>query len=107
MILRSNFLLLTLLLSLPAGENVLAQRSQRPRTIPQRVRKYHLDEPRTRLEEFQDRLEQVIYKGFITIGAVNGRNGSAEVAAVELRSTAEPTRDGAGHPVIRVVPSER
>jgi hypothetical protein len=51
-----------------------------------------LDEPRTRLEEFQDRLEQVIYKGFITIGAVNGRNGSAEVAAVELRSTAEPAR---------------
>ncbi len=92
MILRCNLLLLTLLLSVPAAETALAQRSQRPGTIPQRVRKYHLDEPRTRLEEFQDRLEQVIYKGFITIGAVNGRNGSAEVAAVELRSTAEPTR---------------
>jgi len=74
------------------SETALAQRSQRPRTIPQRTRRYYLDEPTTKLEEIQDRLEQAIYKGFLSIGTVSGRNGSAEVNAVELRSNTEAAR---------------
>ncbi|HEY6121630.1 MAG TPA: hypothetical protein VIV66_16850 [Pyrinomonadaceae bacterium] len=74
------------------ASNVLAQRPQRSRTIPQSARKYYLDEARTRLEEVQDRLGQVVYKGFMSIGMISGRNGSAELNIVELRSANEPGR---------------
>jgi bifunctional DNA-binding transcriptional regulator/antitoxin component of YhaV-PrlF toxin-antitoxin module len=83
---------LTIVLLTTLGQQTLAQRSQRQLTIPQRTRKFYQDEPRTRLEEIQDRLGQVILKGFMNIGEINGRNGSAEVSAVELRSTAESNR---------------
>jgi hypothetical protein len=70
----------------------LAQQPARSRTIPRRTRKYYLDEPRTRLEEYQDRLETIIIKGFMGIGTVNGRNGSADISAVELKDTSDATR---------------
>ncbi len=75
-----------------ACETMFAQRPQRPRTIPQRTRKFYLDAPATKLEEIQDRLEQVIYKGFLSVGIVSGRNGSAEVNALELHINSEPAR---------------
>jgi hypothetical protein len=85
-------LVLLAVLLLPFADVVLAQQPPRSRTIPSRTRKYYLDEPRTRLEEYQDRLETVIIKGFMTIGTVSGRNGFADVTAVELKDTTDSTR---------------
>jgi len=73
-------------------ETAVGQRPQRSRTVPQRARKYYLDEPRTDLEEFQTRVQEVVLKGFINVGAVNGRNGWVQVSAVELKSPAYSTR---------------
>jgi hypothetical protein len=85
-------LVLLALVLFPFAEIALAQQPQRSRTIPKRTRKYYLDEPRTRLEEFQDRLETVVVKGFMVIGTVSGRNGLADVSAVELKDTSDATR---------------
>ena len=85
-------LVLLALVLFPLADVALAQQPSRSRPIPKRTRKYYLDEPRTRLEEYEDRLETVIVKGFMGIGTVSGRNGSAEVSAVELKDTADSTR---------------
>jgi hypothetical protein len=84
--------MLLALVLFPFAEVALAQQPQRSRTIPKRTRKYYIDEPRTRLEEYQDRLETVIIKGFMGIGTISGRNGAAEVFAVELKDAADGTR---------------
>src|SRR6185295_6654661 len=85
-------LFIIVLVSFSMAETVVGQRPQRSGTQRQRARKYYLDEPRTDLEEFQDRLQEVILKGLINVGAVNGRNGWVQVSAVELKSPAYSTR---------------
>jgi hypothetical protein len=68
-------------------------------------------EPRTKLEEFDSRLETVIVRGSTHVMTLTGRNGSARVDAIELRDESngtratgvilelrDPTRQDATHP---------
>jgi hypothetical protein len=70
----------------------LAQQPQRNRNVPKRTRKFYLDEPATKLEEYQDRIEAVIIRGFMSIGRIGGRDGAVDVSALELKDTSDSTK---------------
>jgi len=78
-----------LILTLTVCTPLVTLQAQRPQTIPRQMRKFYLEQPRTSLEEMDGRLGTVIVKGFMPIGTITGRGGSAEVSAVEIKSNQE------------------
>lgn len=72
----------TLLILGPLVDLVLAQR---PPMRPRRSINFELEEPRTRLEEFEYRQETVLIRGSTTIAPLEGRLNSIRVQALELR----------------------
>jgi hypothetical protein len=81
--------LVMLILTASLGNSALAQkRSYESRTD----RLCGFGEPRTRLEEFDGRLETVLIKGSATIATFNPRVGAVRIDAIELRDAGNSTR---------------
>ena len=70
-----------ILLTVPLVELANAQR---PGPRPRRTVEFDYEEPRTRLEEFENRIETVLIRGWTTVGPIEGLN-SIRVQALELR----------------------
>lgn len=86
--LTRSLILSALILGLSFGSVVAQGRGPR---IPPR-REFQPYEPRTNLEEFENRLETVLIKGYTFIATLNARNGVARVRAMEIRDGGNSTR---------------
>jgi hypothetical protein len=82
-------ILWTVIVIVLASNSVFAQR---PRYQPPLRQPCDWLEPRTKLEEFDSRLETVIVRGSTHIMTAIGRNGSVRVDALELRDEGNATR---------------
>lgn len=58
--------------------------AQRPGPRPRRTVEFDFEEPRTRLEEFENRIETVLIRGWTTVGPIEGLS-SIRIQALELR----------------------
>ncbi|HUE82048.1 MAG TPA: hypothetical protein VMM84_08025 [Pyrinomonadaceae bacterium] len=58
--------------------------AQRPGPRPRRTVDFDFEEPRTRLEEFERRIETVLIRGWTTVGPIEGLS-SIRIQALELR----------------------
>ncbi len=68
--------------------------AQRPRTRPQSnsATRCEIWDYRTKLEEFEDKHETVLIKGYTVVSTLAVRDGTARVDAVELRDSDNATR---------------
>jgi hypothetical protein len=82
-----SVILLALIVAASFG-SVCAQR--RDRLPPSRDPQFYA--PRNKLEEFEGRIEAILFKGQTWVGNLRAQNGSARVEAIEIRDTRDSTR---------------
>ncbi|MFS8086093.1 MAG: hypothetical protein ACMG6H_10720 [Acidobacteriota bacterium] len=84
---RSSLLLCTLMMVASFGS---ASAQRRDRLPPPRDPQFYA--PRNKLEEFEGRVDAVLFKGQTWVGNLRVQNGSARVEAIEIRDTRDSTR---------------
>jgi hypothetical protein len=81
-------LILAVLVIAAGFGSVCAQR--RDRLPPQRDPQFYA--PRNKLEEFEGRVDAILFKGQTWVGNLRAINGTARVEAIEIRDTHDSTR---------------
>src|SRR5439155_19268345 len=85
----SRWLLLGLMIFLSTSIPVHAQRRWQRLPAPRDPQFY---EPRSKLDDFDGRMETLLIKGRTWVGTLRAQNGSARVEALEIRDSHSATR---------------